>query len=199
MKAYKGFNRSDDGTLFCRGFVYEPGKTYKHEGKIELCERGFHACHELWQTWPYYPNNGNNEFWEVECGGEIIENEYGGGKFVCSEVRLVRKCDMDDIAEFDCSLAFSGGFSAVEKGGKHNFIDKSGRFLSDKWFDYAYSFQEGFALVEIDNKYNFIDIDGNLMFDIWFDDAFSFCYGYAKVLVDGKLLRINTKGEFVEE
>ena len=197
MKAYKGFNRLTDGTLMCRDMIYKPGKTYKHEGKIELCESGFHACHELWQTWPFYPNNGKNEFWEVDCGGDVIENEYGDGKFVCSEVRLVRKCDMDGVAEFDYSLAFSEGFSAVEKEFKHNFIDKSGRLLSDKWFDYAFSFREGFAIVEIDNKYNFIDIDGKLLSEVWFDDAYSFSCGHARVRIDGKAGKINTKGELI--
>ena len=72
MKAYKGFNRNENSKLSCQGFVYEPGKTYKHEGKIELCESGFHACHELWQVWPFYPNNGQTTYYEVECGGKII-------------------------------------------------------------------------------------------------------------------------------
>jgi site-specific DNA-methyltransferase (adenine-specific) len=33
MKAYKGFKKHEDGTLWCRDFQYEVGKTYKFEGK----------------------------------------------------------------------------------------------------------------------------------------------------------------------
>lgn len=35
---YKGFN-SD---LTCRDFQYEIGKTFIHDGDIELCREGFH-------------------------------------------------------------------------------------------------------------------------------------------------------------
>lgn len=39
MKTFKGFDKD----LRCRGFQYEVGKTYKCNGKIELCSNGFHA------------------------------------------------------------------------------------------------------------------------------------------------------------
>ena len=39
MKGYKGFDKD----LSCRGFQYEIGKTYECEGKITLCENGFHV------------------------------------------------------------------------------------------------------------------------------------------------------------
>ena len=110
MKAYKGFKRHDDGTLWCMGFQYEPVKTYKHKGNIELCKSGFHACHELHQVWQFYPNNGVNVFYEVECGGKIIESEKNDGKFVCSEITLVQPVDMDNVALFDDIDEFFDGF-----------------------------------------------------------------------------------------
>ena len=97
MRGYKGFNRNADGTLSCRDFTYKVGKTYKYDGKIELCKSGFHACHELHQTWKFYPNNGNNVFCEVECGGDIIESEEGDGKVVCSEITILREVDMSGV------------------------------------------------------------------------------------------------------
>lgn len=33
MKAYKGFSRHEDGTLWCRDFQYEVGKTYTFDGE----------------------------------------------------------------------------------------------------------------------------------------------------------------------
>ena len=38
VKGFKGFNED----LTCRGFRYEIGKTYKHNGEVELCSSGFH-------------------------------------------------------------------------------------------------------------------------------------------------------------
>ena len=40
IKAYKGFNRD----MTCRGFQYEQDKTYTHDGEVEPCRGGFHAC-----------------------------------------------------------------------------------------------------------------------------------------------------------
>jgi len=199
MKAYKGFYKSDDGTLSCLGFVYEPGKTYKHEGEIELCGSGFHACHELWQTWAFYPNNGNNEFWEVECGGDMIDSDAGDGKFVCSVINLVKKVDMDDVCRFEDLYFFHEGFAKVDSDRKFNFIDKDGKVLSNEWFDNAGFFSEGLAPIGIRGKYNFIDTEGKIKFGQWFYMAGNFFDGFARVGLDGKYNFINTEGKLLSE
>jgi len=163
MKAYKGFNRDEDGTLSCQDFIYELGKTYKHEGEIELCRSGFHACHELWQTWPYYPNDGQTVYYEVECGGDMIESEDGDGKFVCSEIRLVKEIDMTCVARFDDTWPFSEGFAKVELDGKYNFINTEGKLLSKRWFDVVCGFSEGFAWVILDGKWLKINKKGEFV------------------------------------
>ncbi|WP_063393230.1 site-specific integrase [Ralstonia mannitolilytica] len=40
VTSYKGFNQ--DWT--CRDFQYEVGKSYEHNGDVEACSGGFHAC-----------------------------------------------------------------------------------------------------------------------------------------------------------
>jgi len=199
MKAYKGFNRDEDGTLSCRGFIYEPGKTYKHEGKIELCESGFHACHVLWQTWPYYPNDGQTVYYEVECGGDMIESEDSDGKFVCSEITLLKEIDMTDVARFDNTWPFSEGFATVEVEGKLNFINTEGKILSEQWFDNAWCFSEGFAAVRLNDKWNFINTECKLLSEQWFDGVLRFSEGFARVKRNGKYNFINTEGELLSE
>jgi len=197
MRAYKGFIRSEDGTLSCRGFVYEPGKTYEHEGEIELCESGFHACHELWQVWTYYQNNGKTAYYEVECGGDIIESDDNTGKFVCSEIKLVREIDVTDVARFDYAGSFSGGFAVVKVNGKYNFINTEGKILFEQWYNDAGGFYYGLAKVRLDGKYNFINTEGKILSNQWFDYVWNFHYGFAEVRLNGKYNFINTKGEIV--
>ena len=194
MKAFKGFVKNDNGTLSCRDFIYEVGKTYKYDGGIELCESGFHACHELHQTWPFYPNNGENVFCEVECGGDIIESEEGDGKFVCSEITILREVDMSGVEVFDDAWGFQEGYAWVKKDGKFNHIGTDGKLLSTEWWDAAFSFSEGYARVVKGRRYNHIGTDGKLVSEEWWDDADPFSDCYAVVREGGKEYKIDTKG-----
>jgi len=199
MRAYKGFNKSEDGTLSCKGFIYEPGKTYKHEYGIELCRSGFHACQELWQTWPFYPNNGQTAYYEVECGGNMIESEDGDGKFVCSEITLLKEIGMTDVARFDAAGKFLEGFASIKLDEKWNFINTEGKMLSERWFDGAGYFSGGFAKVKLDEKCNFINTEGKIMSEQWFDYTFSFREGFAIVELNWKCNFINTEGKLLSE
>ena len=197
MRAYKGFEKRSDGTLWCQDFQYEVGKTYKHEGETKLCNNGFHACHDLHQVWHFHPNNGNNVFYQVECGGEIIESEDDEGKFFCSEITLIKELDMSDVAKFDYAYAFSEGFAEVRFNGKYNFINTSGKLLSEQWYDDARNFSEGFAVVVLNGKWNHIYTEGKTLSERWYDYAWNFREGFASVKLDGKWYKINTEGKIV--
>lgn len=69
MKAYKGFNKD----MTCRGFQYEEGKEYECEGKVKVCENGFHACKRPLDCFEYY-NPAESVYHEVELDGEISES-----------------------------------------------------------------------------------------------------------------------------
>ncbi|MBD5256202.1 MAG: hypothetical protein HDS50_01030 [Bacteroides sp.] len=81
IKAYKGFNKD----LTCRGFQYEVGKEYEHNGKIEACESGFHACENPFDVLNYYDDVMNNRYCEVEQSGEIKSKE---DKIVSSKIKI---------------------------------------------------------------------------------------------------------------
>ena len=90
MKGYKGFDKD----LKCRGFQYEIGKTYECEGKITLCENGFHFCEDPKQIIDYYGTLVACRYCEIEASGEIIEGE---GKCACSKIAIVREIPLQEF------------------------------------------------------------------------------------------------------
>ena len=83
ITAYKGF----DENLCCRGFQYEIGKEYVHEGEIECCKSGFHACTNPFDVLDYYKADGKNRFCEVEQSG-IIKSDNQDTKQVSSKIKI---------------------------------------------------------------------------------------------------------------
>ena len=67
--AYKAFNKD----LTCRGFQFEIGKTYEHDGPVEICSSGFHACTDPLDVLNYYDVT-TSRFALVKASGEIDRN-----------------------------------------------------------------------------------------------------------------------------
>ena len=89
VKGFKGFNED----LTCRGFQYEIGKTYKHNGEVELCRSGFHFCRKLEDVHNFY-NLKTSRICEIEAKGKIDDD---GVKSVCSRMRIVREVSREEI------------------------------------------------------------------------------------------------------
>ena len=87
--AYKGFDKN----LCCRGFQYEIGKEYVHEGKIECCENGFHACTNPFDVLDYYEADGKNRYCEVEQSGSIKTGN-GDSKQASSKIKIKAEIGM---------------------------------------------------------------------------------------------------------
>jgi hypothetical protein len=66
VEAVKAFNL--DWT--CRGYQYEVGKTYEHDGEVQACHGGFHACENPLDVFAYY-EPGQARFAVVEMSGEF--------------------------------------------------------------------------------------------------------------------------------
>ena len=90
MKGYKGF----DNDLKCRGFQYEVGKTYECEGKITLCDNGFHFCEDPKRICDYYGDLTVCRYCEIEASGEIVKGE---GKCACSKISIVREISLQEF------------------------------------------------------------------------------------------------------
>lgn len=81
IKAYKGFN-SD---LTCSGFQYEVGKEYTHDGKVNACNKGFHACENPFDVLVYYSNFTVMRYCTVEQSGEIDKEQ---DKIASSKIKI---------------------------------------------------------------------------------------------------------------
>ena len=73
---------------------WEIGKWQKHEGEIELCKKGLHACASPLDS---LNNVYGNRWFVSEAKGEIINDE---DKFVASEMRLVKEIPIIIIKRF---------------------------------------------------------------------------------------------------
>ncbi len=58
----------------CRGFQYEVGQTYTHNGKVEVCRSGFHACKNPMDCCEYR-DIAESRFAVVEQSGDIDRKE----------------------------------------------------------------------------------------------------------------------------
>jgi len=90
ITAYKIFNKD----LECRGFKYEIGKTYTHDGNIGLCNSGFHFCKEPVNLFNYYDFDTNNRVCIIEATGKI---ENGDDKSVCSKIKIVSEVKWETL------------------------------------------------------------------------------------------------------
>ena len=78
----------------CRGFLYEVGKEYFHDGNIGLCEAGFHFCQVASDCFNYYSFNPENKVAEVEAIG-LTETD--GNKSVTNNIRIVREIPWQEL------------------------------------------------------------------------------------------------------
>jgi hypothetical protein len=94
VKGYKVFN--PDWT--CRGFEYEVGKTYKHNGKISLCGAGFHFCLKAVDCFNYYSFDSNNKVALVESNGKSIKCE-NDSKVCVDEITIIKEIAWPEVLE----------------------------------------------------------------------------------------------------
>lgn len=101
IKAIKGFSAN----LTCRGFQFEAGSTYNHEGVVQLCASGFHAITgDPLSVFQYYPPAGS-KFFRVEISGKIDSSDDDKS---AAEILLVgEEIGLDLLAKESVEFQFS--------------------------------------------------------------------------------------------
>ena len=91
--AYKGFDKN----WKCRGYQYEIGKTYEHEGKVEACESGFHSCENPLDVLAYYDISSGSKYALVKASGEISRNDNSDTKIASSKITIEVELNIHDL------------------------------------------------------------------------------------------------------
>lgn len=110
--------------MSCRGFKYEVGKEYEHNGEVKACASGFHACENPLDTLGYYPpsdDSGNlRRYCEVEQSGRLDQSE---NDIICSSRLHV-------IAEIGLDVLIKAGVKFILN--KVNWKDKKESNTGDR-------------------------------------------------------------------
>ncbi|EBI7092554.1 hypothetical protein IER32_004098 [Salmonella enterica] len=80
---FKGFNKD----LQCRDFQFEIGKTFHHDGKVEACCSGFHACECPFDVFSHYPP-AESRYAETISFGVIDREEIGDTKIASASITI---------------------------------------------------------------------------------------------------------------
>ncbi|EJS2156370.1 hypothetical protein NW577_000304 [Salmonella enterica] len=80
---FKGFNKD----LKCCDFQFEIGKTFHHDGKVEACGSGFHACECPFDVFSYYPP-AESRYAETISFGVTDREEEGDTKIASASITI---------------------------------------------------------------------------------------------------------------
>ncbi len=94
MIGFKGFDKD----LKCRGFQYEVGKEFVHDGPVEACSSGFHFCENPMDVFNYYPPS-DNRYCEVKGDGDIDKERDGDSKVAVSKIHISAEIGIKGIIE----------------------------------------------------------------------------------------------------
>ena len=101
IKAYKGFNPD----MTCRGYQFEVGKTYTHDGVVAACKSGFHSCEYPLDVFNYY-TPASSVFAEVDAAGTIARHNQDS-KIASSVLTIKASIDLPGIIKAAIEYTFS--------------------------------------------------------------------------------------------
>lgn len=124
--AYKAFDKN----MQCRGFQFEVGAHYEHNGKVEPCKSGFHACKNPLDVWNYYPIN--SRYAMVEIAGDVVDSG-SDSKVVCSNISIVQEITLTELIDHsvkymlnECYDKLAGDYSNLAASAYNSKLVASG-------------------------------------------------------------------------
>ena len=93
IKGYKGFDKDLKG----RGYQYEVGKGYEHDGIVSCCNSGFHFCENPMDVLFYY-NPAGSRYCEVEGSG-TTDKDTNDTKVAVSKLHISAEIGLKGLIE----------------------------------------------------------------------------------------------------
>ena len=131
IKSYKGFDKD----LKCRGFQYEIGKEYEHDGPVKACQSGFHACEAPLDVFKYYAPGQKSRYCEVEQSGKT-DRDGKDTKVASSKIKIGAEIGIPGLVKAQIKwtkeraskqgCATSGDWSSAATSGEESSAATSG-------------------------------------------------------------------------
>jgi len=136
ITTYKGFNQD----LTCRGFQYEIGKKYQHEGEVKECRSGFHACKRPMDIFRFY-SPVDARFFKVEQSGKTSE---GDCKVASEYIELKVEITLQGLVNATVEALLNEVESSEDNTGNYSASTNTGaRSASTNTGDYSASTNTG--------------------------------------------------------
>lgn len=127
MIGYKGFDKN----FKCKDFQFEVGKTYKHDGELNLCKSGFHFCENPLAVFTFYPP-ADSRFALVEVSGKVIS---AGDKSCTDELNIAKELSLDELiaaatntCNYSAAATSTGSQSAATNTSNRSVATNTGKW-----------------------------------------------------------------------
>ena len=124
MIGYKAFNKD----LTCRGFQYEIGQTYSMDESPIPCQRGFHFCKSIVETYQYYDMSDNTRICKIEALGEVATDD--NVKYCTNVIKILEEITEDWDRKGNSNSTNSG---YCNSGNRNSGDCNSGNRNSGNW------------------------------------------------------------------
>ena len=114
-----------------------------------------------------------------------------------SDISYNLKSIAQNLDNYDNFPYFYEGFAAVQKQGKHGFVDRNGIETIPCIYEDSWSFHEGLVSVKLHGKWGYIDKQNNIVVPFIYESVGDFCNGLAVVKKNNRYGFINNKGRVV--
>ena len=109
ITGYKAF----DPDFKCQDYQYEVGKTFEHNGKIQMCYKGFHFCHDdPIDVFNYYPlvhreHGLSTRFAKVSVPKKEAIVKHTADKCVTSAISIDREITLNELIKEQIKKAYA--------------------------------------------------------------------------------------------